>query len=72
MVNAVDNDAAGEAQAERIKEIVPHAKRLKPNGLDWNSDLRALLNLSRSESIQPQSQQATSSQTARKKSRGMS
>ena len=66
VVNAVDNDAAGKAMAAQIKELIPHTKRLKPNGLNWNEDLGELLCLSRSESMQAQSQQSASSQPTSK------
>jgi len=66
VVNAVDDDAAGKAMAAQIKELIPHAKRLKPNGLNWNEDLGERINLSRSELMQAQSQQSVSNQRTSK------
>jgi len=66
VVNAVDDDAAGKAMAAQIKELIPHAKRLKPLGLSWNEDLGERINLSRSELMQVQSQQSISNQRTSK------
>ena len=39
VVIAYDNDDAGTAMAERMKDKLPHATRKLPKAKDWNEDL---------------------------------
>jgi hypothetical protein len=44
IVAAYDNDATADEIAKQIKEVLPHAKRLRPKTKDWNEQLIQQLN----------------------------
>lgn len=39
IIAAYDNDPAGDEISKQIKEIIPHATRLRPKAKDWNEQL---------------------------------
>ncbi|WP_234710937.1 toprim domain-containing protein [Nostoc punctiforme] len=44
IIAAYDNDATADQIAKQIREILPHAKRLRPTTKDWNEQLIQQLN----------------------------